>query len=100
MTEMGRNREPSLCSFITIHSTIASTLLHFAPDWLQGYPGNLHVTVQYELLAYGAELRVVIRATTDKPTPGESHCHGVDAVMPWSSLSGTEKTQGRHKHHS
>eukprot|EP00775_Hariotina_reticulata_P008395 gene8395-8579_t len=46
----------------------AVTLTYTSKDGEEGYPGNLQVTVRYELLAHEAELRTTIHATSDKPT--------------------------------
>eukprot|EP00879_Flechtneria_rotunda_P002713 GHRR01002919.1.p1 GENE.GHRR01002919.1~~GHRR01002919.1.p1 ORF type:complete len:377 (+),score=99.27 GHRR01002919.1:235-1365(+) len=47
----------------------AAVLTYMSPDGDEGYPGNLQVTVRYELAANAPELRVSITATTDKATP-------------------------------
>ena len=49
--------------------TDSSLTLHFLhPDGMEGYPGNLDITMTYSLTSKD-ELRVDYRATTDAPTP-------------------------------
>ena len=48
--------------------SVGLTLTYRSPDGEQGYPGNLDVTVIYELNAKN-ELSVTFDAVTDKPTP-------------------------------
>lgn len=36
------------------------------------YPGNLNITITYELSRHSQELKTTIQAVTDKPTPGEA----------------------------
>lgn len=43
-------------------------LNYLSPDMEEGYPGNLHVKVQYKL-TNDNELKIQYWATTDKPTP-------------------------------
>lgn len=45
----------------------ALQLKYFSEDMEEGYPGNLDVTVAYELV--GKDLEISYWATTDKPTP-------------------------------
>ncbi len=49
-------------------STPALTLHYMSKDGEEGYPGNLHVTVQYTL-TNDDELKIEYNAETDKPTP-------------------------------
>ena len=52
-----------------LESTDTSVLLHLVhPDGLEGYPGNLDITMGYELTPDN-EFVVTYLATTDKPTP-------------------------------
>ena len=48
-------------------NSVGLTLTHTSPDGDQGYPGNLKVTVVYELTNTN-ELTIKYSATTDKPT--------------------------------
>lgn len=48
-------------------SSVGLTLTHTSPDGDQGYPGNLNVTVVYEL-TNNNEFTMKYSATTDKPT--------------------------------
>ncbi|TWI67713.1 aldose 1-epimerase [Pseudoduganella lurida] len=52
----------------TTDLTVGLTLTHTSPDGDQGYPGQLDVTVTYELNDDN-ELLVIFRATTDQATP-------------------------------
>lgn len=47
--------------------SVGLTLTHFSPDGDQGYPGNLQVTVVYEL-TNANEFTITYKAKTDKPT--------------------------------
>lgn len=47
--------------------SVGLTLTHLSPDGDQGYPGNLKVTVVYEL-TNANEFTIHYKATTDKPT--------------------------------
>lgn len=49
-------------------TTVGVTLTHLSPDGDQGYPGNLNVTVVYEL-NNSNEFVMKYKATTDKATP-------------------------------
>lgn len=49
-------------------TTVGVTLTHLSPDGDQGYPGNLNVTVVYEL-NNNNEFVMKYKATTDKATP-------------------------------
>ncbi len=52
-----------------IADTVPTLTLHYlSKDGEEGYPGNLHVTVQY-ILTDDDELRIEYEAETDKPTP-------------------------------
>jgi aldose 1-epimerase len=48
--------------------SVGITLTHFSPDGDQGYPGNLNVSVVYEL-TNNNEFELKYKATTDKATP-------------------------------
>ena len=50
----------------------AVKLTYLSVDGDQGYPGNLSVTVTYTLTSDNT-LRLDYAATTDQPTPGQSH---------------------------
>jgi len=63
-------------------TSVGLTLTHTSPDGDQGYPGNLKVTVVYELTNTD-EFFIRYSATTDKPTPVNMTQH------PYFNLAGS-----------
>ncbi len=63
-------------------TSVGLTLTHFSPDGDQGYPGNVHTTVVYELTNKN-EFEMRYKATTDKATPMNMTQH------PYFNLAGS-----------
>jgi len=68
-------------------NTVGVTLKYLSVDGDQGYPGNLHVTVVYELTE-GNEILVKYHAVTDKATPVNLTQH---AYFNLAGKDGTDK---------